>query len=309
VQNNRVALTGASGTLGRAIIKQFDDRKDVDLVALSRRKIATGRFTNCIVELDRREEIENALRDFVPNIFIHAAATGMQQPRPDEAILRKVNVDLPVRVAEMACELGCHFAFVSSGLAYKDQGRPLREDDPLGTAHPYGASKAEAEKQLRVLAQDRHLRLTIVRPFSFTGEGDFGSKLFPSLLRAAAEKKPFDMTSGEQVRDHAAVNDIARGVIAAALREDNERVRIFNLGSGETRSLRELVVDMVRALNLDVDLRFGARDLSPQEQMFMVADITRAKDELAWQPRETIAHAVWQLARASFSTLKLSEPR
>ena len=291
--------------LGRAIIKQLGARADVDLVAISRRKISVGRFTNRVVDLEQREEVANALRDFSPNIFIHAAATGMQQPRPDEATLRKVNVDLAVRVAEVSRELDCHFIFVSSGLAYKDQGRPLREDDPLGTAHPYGASKAEAEKRL----QDRHLRLTIVRPFSFTGEGDFGSKLFPSLLRSASENKPFEMTSGEQVRDHASVNDIARGVIAAALRKDEERVRIFNLGSGETRTLRELVLEVVRALKLDVDLRFGARELSPHEQKFMVADTTRAKEQLDWRPQETIAHAVWELARSSFPTLKLSEPR
>ncbi len=312
MQNNRVALTGASGMLGRAIIKQLADRSDVALLALYRSQPpkSASHITNRIVDLDQREEIEHALHEFEPTVLIHAAATGMQQPRPDKATLRRANVELPARLAEAASALdGCHFVHVSSGLAYKDQGRPLREDDPLGTTHSYGASKAEAEKRLGSIAQDRHLHLTILRPFSFTGEGDVGTRLFPSLLRSALEKKPFEMSAGNQVRDHASVNDIASGAIAAALKRSDNQVRVFNLGSGGTRTLRELVLFVVHALNIDVDLLFGAREYSPHEQMFMAADITRASRELGWKPRENIAQAVWELARSSFPSLKIGNPK
>ena len=295
MQNNRVALTGASGMLGRAIIKELAARDDVALLALYRN------------HLEQRGEIEKALRDFAPTVLIHAAATGMQQPRPDEATLRKVNVDLATRVAQVVSDLpNCRLVQVSSGLAYKDQGRPLREDDPLGTTQIYGASKAEAENQLRSIVQDRHLVLTIVRPFSFTGEGDFGTRLFPSLLRSALEKKPFEMSAGDQVRDHSSVNDIARGVISAALlQSEDHQVRVFNLGSGDTRTLRELVLSVVKMFRIDVDLRFGARAHSAHEQMFMAADTTRAGRELGWQVQENVAHAVLELARSSFPALKI----
>ena len=312
MQNNRVALTGASGMLGRAIIKELADRSDTSLLAIYRSHSppSTGNITNCIVDLDRPDEIASVLRGFHPTVLIHAAATGMQQPGPDEATLRKVNVELPARLAEAASALdGCHFVHISSGLAYKDQGRPLREDDPLETMHPYGACKAEAEGRLQSIARDRHLHLTILRPFSFTGEGDFGTRLFPSLLRSAIEKKPFEMSAGDQVRDHASVNDIARGVIAAAFAQAERQPAIFNLGSGDTRTLRELVISVTQDLSIDVDVRFGARPYSPHEQMFMAADITSAGRELGWRPRENIAQAVWELANSSFPALKIDNPK
>jgi UDP-glucose 4-epimerase len=312
VQNNRVALTGASGMLGRAIIKQLANRSDTSLLAIYRTDPppSAGNITNCMANLDRPDEIARALHEFNPTVLIHTAATGMQQPRPDETTLRKVNVELPARLAEAASALdGCHFVHISSGLAYKDQGRPLREDDPLDTIHPYGASKAEAEGKLRAAAQDRHLHLTILRPFSFTGEGDFGTRLFPSLLRGALEKKPFEMSAGDQVRDHATVNDIARGVIAAAFAHSKQQPAIFNLGSGDTRTLRELVISVTRDLSIGVDVRFGARAYSPHEQMFMAADITSASRKLGWQPRENIAQAVWELASSSFPALKIDKPK
>lgn len=312
MQNNRVALTGASGMLGRAIIKQLANRSDTSLLAIYRTDPppSAGNITNCMANLDRPDEIARALHEFNPTVLIHTAATGMQQPRPDETTLRKVNVELPARLAEAASALdGCHFVHISSGLAYKDQGRPLLEDDPLDTTHPYGASKAEAESKLRSVAQDRRLHLTILRPFSFTGEGDFGTRLFPSLLRSALEKKPFEMSAGDQVRDHASVNDIARGVIAAAFAHSEQQPAIFNLGSGDTRTLRELVLSVTQDLGIDVDVRFGARAYSPHEQMFMAADITSASRNLGWQPRENIAQAVWELARISFPSLKIDNPK
>ena len=68
--------------------------------------------------------------------------------------MKKINIELPVRLAEAVSQItNCCFVHISSGLAYKDQGRPLREDDPLATLHPYGASKAEAEKRLQAVAE------------------------------------------------------------------------------------------------------------------------------------------------------------
>jgi nucleoside-diphosphate-sugar epimerase len=264
-----------------------------------------------IFDPNRAEALREMLSAFRPTSFIHTAATGMQQPRPDASVLHEVNAELPARLAEVVRQVpNCRVVHISSGLAYRDQGRPLLEQDPLTTDHPYGASKAEAEHRLQTLVMEHPFPLTILRPFSFTGEGDVGSRLFPSLLRSASEKRAFEMSSGEQVRDHSHVNDIARGVIAAALSDARHtEPQIFNLGSADTRKLRDVVTAVVDQLGLDIDLRLGARPNSPDEPMFLVADTRRARTELNWQPAESVVQAVWQLASTSFPSLKLREPR
>ena len=201
------------------------------------------------------------LKRFDATAVIHTAATGMQIPRPDAETLTEINVHLPVRLAEVVSQLpDCSFVHVSSGLAYKDQGRPLREEDPLDTKHPYGASKAQAEARLRGLAEQSGVLLTIVRSFSFTGPGDFGTRLFPSLLIHAVEQKRFGMSTGDQVRDHSSVDDIAMGVTAAALQTAASRKpQAFNLGAGDTRTLRELVTSVIDQLGLNIEIEFGAR--------------------------------------------------
>ena len=310
---HRVVLTGASGMLGRSILRQLVDRKDASVLALYRKSLPLERTANIqhrVVDFSRPDEVDGLLREFRPTVLIHSAATGMQIPRPGHAALREVNVELPVRLAEAASRIeNCSFVQVSSGLAYRDQGRPLRENDPLGTYHAYGATKAEAEERLQAMAR-KTLPLIIVRPFSFTGEGDFGTRLFPSLLRSAAAQQPFEMSTGNQVRDHSSVDDIAQGVIAAAFQAipNPSESPVFNLGAGDTRTLRELVEAVIDQLGLKVDVRFGVRSKGAHEPRFMVADPTRAQTELQWNRRENIAHAVWRLARTSLPSLYIKEP-
>ena len=299
--------------LGRAIIKQLADRKDVSVLAFYRAdgpKRHAPNIRQALTDLNDAGKVAALLEEFKPTLLIHSAATGMQHPRPDAEALSEVNVKLPVRMAEAVGRLSdCSFLHISSGLAYREQGRPLREDDPLETAHPYGASKAQAEKELKSLTSKSNIHLTIIRPFSFTGEGDFGTRLFPSLLQHAAAGIPFEMSTGDQIRDHSSVDDIAAGIIAAAgLTTQANSVSIYNLGSGDTRKLRDLVESVIEQLQLKVEVRLGAKAPSAGEPMFMVPDLSRVQRALGWRAQENVAHAVWRLAQTSFPALKVREP-
>ena len=310
----RIVLTGASGTLGRAILRHLAGRMDISVLALYRESQSAPAAENisaATCDLSSCEGIALLLEKFGPTAVIHAAATGMQIPRPDAKTLTEINVLMPMRLAEIAAHLpDCSFVHVSSGLAYQDQGRLLHEEDALETKHPYGASKAEVERRLLGLARQSDLALTIVRPFSFTGPGDFGTRLFPSLLACATEQRRFEMSAGDQVRDHSSVDDIAMGMAAAAILPRTTRApRVFNLGKGDTRTLRELVTSVIDQLDLKVDIQFGARPHASDEPMFMVPDTTRARKIWGWAARENLAHAVWRLARQSFPALKLQEPK
>ena len=303
--------------LGQAILRYLAGREDVVVLALYRsgsggcRTPSLPFLATATCDLGKDEEVAAVLKDFRPTAVIHAAATGMQIPRPDAKTLTEINVRMAVRLAEVVSRLDRRsFVHVSSGLAYRDQGRPLRETDPLDPKHPYGVSKAQAETELGRVANQAGLPLTIVRPFSFTGEGDFGTRLFPSLLACAAEQKRFDMSAGDQVRDHSSVDDIAAGVTAAALfRPAPRRPEVFNLGAGDTRTLRELVTSVIDQLGLNIDIQFGARPHADGEPMFVVPDMTRTRKMLNWKTSENVAHAVWRLARHSFPSLNVREPR
>jgi nucleoside-diphosphate-sugar epimerase len=312
----RIVLTGASGTLGRNFLDLVRGDDGVDILLLLRdssRVAEAARPDRCIrVDFTDPQEIVRAVESFAPTAFVHAAAAGMDFPRPEWFDLIRFNVDASINCCQAAAQLpGCRFVYIGTGLGYRDLGRPLREDDPLDTLHPYGASKAAADIIVRSAASEFGAPLTVLRPFSFTGNWDDRSRLFPSLLRAAREGVPFELSAGEQIRDHCSALDIASGILAAicAERPPKDKAHIYNLGSGSATPLRALIENVAAEIGLDVSLKFGARPYLRYEPMYLVADIATARRELNWVPKHNLAYAVWQLARESFPELNLREPR
>jgi nucleoside-diphosphate-sugar epimerase len=314
-KSERIVLTGASGTLGRNFLDLVRHDESIEVLLLlrqgSRMPVLAGRVRCEYVDFSDLSTALPAMRAFSPTCVVHAAASGMVMPKPKWFSLIHFNVSVTVDICELVSKFpGCQFIYISTGLAYRNQGRPLAESDALDTLHAYGASKAAADILVRSAAAEFEVPLTVIRPFSFTGLWDDRTRLFPSLLRAAVENAPMKLSPCDQVRDHCSARDIAEGLIAAMRTGGGakEFSRIYNLGSGSMTPLRQVIESVVSQLNLKVNLEFGARGYSNFEPACLVADIDAAEKDLGWAPRHNLAHAVWQLARESFPQLSLTKP-
>ena len=310
----RVLVTGASGTLGYNIVRELGRVHPETRVQVLMRSLDATLFEdlpNIVLEqVDMADFAATAaaVQRFQPNAIIHCAASGVRPSRIGWFEQIHLNVSATVALFHAACDVpDCHFIHISTGLVYSGQDRPCREHDPIDTLHPYGASKAAADCLLRAGAERLKRHLTVVRPFSFTGLHDGGDRLFPSLLRAASEGRRFPMSAGTQIRDFCAVQDVVEGIVMMLEEGTLPGRDIFNLGSGQSVSLRGIVGSVCRQLGLVVELELGAMPFHPQEPMNLVADIHLA-ESLGWKPRTNLAYAVWQLAQAHFPQLHLKQP-
>jgi len=302
-----------SGQLGRHLVREFGAWPEAELLAIVRDGTLLESELKLLkvahVDFSKPASLMAAILNFNPTAIVHCAATGMQQPWPAWSDLVQLNVNASVTMCEAAARVpGCVLIHVSSGLAYRDQGRPLREDDPLDSTHPYGATKAAADILVRACAAKEQVPLVVARPFSFSGEGDTGSRLFPRLLKNAAIQQPFELNAPEEVRDYCATSDIARGIALAVSqrRELPAEPQVFNFGTGNGSSLHQLVKETLSELGLHVKL--SVANPGPIKPRFLVADIARAKSLLGWSPKIRFAHAIWELARSSYPELKMIEP-
>jgi nucleoside-diphosphate-sugar epimerase len=311
----RVLITGVTGTLGFNILRQLAERPNLHITAPVRRMIPQlGAFAG------RAEFIEHELEDVAhtaqiferarPDVILHCAASGLRPPKGTWFDLMQFNVVTAMRLFQMNCRFNhdSHFIYISTGLVYQGQDRPLVESDPIETLHPYGASKAAADSMLQAAAAEFGRRLTIVRPFAFTGPHDGGGRLFPEILRSAVEGCTMPLTDGKQVRDFCAVQDIARAVVTCVEREPKKNIEKFNLGSGQQVPLREMIEQVCEAIGLKTKLEFGKVKRNPLEPSYLVADISHARKELDWEPRIPLAEAVWELAQEVAPQLKLKRP-
>jgi nucleoside-diphosphate-sugar epimerase len=274
---------------------------------------AKGLIEVCPVNLSDSAEVGRIVRAIRPDIVVHCAAIGLTTRANDWSELVETNIRIAVNVVEAASmSPGCHLIHISTGLVYRDLGRPLTERDPIGNTHPYAATKGAADLLVQATAEELGQRVTIVRPFSFTGPGEHPDRLFSSLLRGAATRIPVKLTDGTQIRDHCSLEDIVSGIYQIMMSprppSGGTLVEVFNFGSGKLSSLKEMITDVIEQLHLDVELHFGGRPSDLRAQRFLVANIDKAKNVLGWKPVYTLSYAVWALAKEIAPELTLVEP-
>jgi UDP-glucose 4-epimerase len=313
----KILVTGGSGTLGFNILKRLADDERYQVVA-PLRNLQSGAVQTLS---DKVQFIQHDLSDAIhtaqifervnPTVIVHCAASGLRPPRASWFELMQFNVVSTMRLFQMNCRLDhdSHFIYVSTGLAYREQTRPLTEEDPLETLHPYGASKAASDLMLQAASAEFKRKLTILRPFAFTGLHDGGKRLFPLILEAAATGKRLGLTPGTQIRDFCSVNDIASAVVQVLECQQKPLIEKFNLGSGLRIPLRKMIEQVCEDLQLKVDLDFGESEMHPYEPNFSVANTAHAKQQLGWEPRTRLTYAIWELAQEITPSLKLKRPQ
>jgi len=209
--------------------------------------------------------------------------------------------------------------FSSSATVYGNPASvPVREDFPLSATNPYGRSKLMVEEILRDLARvDDSWHIALLRYFNpvgahasgLIGEDPAGipSNLMPYLSQVAvgrlAELQIFGgdypTLDGTGVRDFIHVVDLARGHIAALdwLRQ-HSRVHTFNLGTGQGKSVLEMVHAFEAVSDRSVPHRIVERRAGDIAQCY--ADVSCAERELGWKAQHGITEMCrdawhWQL--------------
>ena len=127
------------------------------------------------------------------------------------------------------------------------------------------------------------------RIFFLFGEREDPNRLVPSVIRSLLSGEPAVCFNGDKLRDFLYVKDIAAAFVDV-LRSELEGP--LNIASGEPMSLRDLLLKIGSQLGGTDLIRFEHRASKKVEPNRIVADVTRLKEELKWQPRYTLERAL-----------------
>ncbi|AEG31678.1 UDP-glucose 4-epimerase GalE [Thiomicrospira cyclica] len=213
------------------------------------------------------------------------------------------NVSGSVALFEVMAEFGCkRVVFSSSATVYGDpKSVPIREDFPLSTTNPYGASKLMVENILRdVFASDSDWSIGLLRYFNPIGAHESGligedpngipNNLMPFVSQVAVGQREklsvfggdYDTVDGTGVRDYIHVVDLAKGHVAA-LRKLMQQPGLVtvNLGTGRGYSVLEMVKAFEQASGKAVPYEIVARRPGDVAQCY--ADPSYAFEMLGWK--------------------------
>lgn len=251
----RVVVTGATGFIGRHVIKELAGF-DADVVAVSRRNDVSLHGPAEYVSLDILDAPTDAYERLGrPDILIHLAWGGL----PNYRSLHHFETEMPAhyRFLKSMVEGGLPAMLVAGTcFEYGMQSGCLGEELPTLPDNPYGFAKDTLRRQLQFLQQTHPFALTWTRLFYLFGEGQAGNSLYPQLRNATLRGDPvFNMSGGEQLRDYLPVEDVARYIVALAMQRQD--VGVVNLCSGRPISVRSLVEQWIADHRWNIALNFG----------------------------------------------------
>ena len=231
-------------------------------------------------------ELIRVFQNHSPQIIFHLAAfaripLGIKNP----VKACTVNTMGTCNLLQLAREFDVkRFIFSSTSSVYGLKNEPpLKEDYPRDCLNPYSVTKAAAEDLCQMYTSLYGLETVIFRYFNVYGERQPAGGQYAPVIgifqKQAREGKAMTITGdGEQRRDFTYVKDVVEANMLALTPQNEKAIgEIFNIGAGNNYSVNE-IADMIGGGRSYIDAREG-------EARVTLADISKARDILGWEPR------------------------
>jgi UDP-glucose 4-epimerase len=292
-----IGVTGASGFMGSVLVPRLarlHDRPDLRVRAMTRT------ISPVLGHESRVEWMQGDLasyRDcasFVAGLdaIVHLAHTNTpltsNKDLPSDAA---TNVVPTVTLLQAVRDGGTtpHVVYASTGgaLYRADDRRPVSEESPVEPTTSYGIQKLMGEHYLRLAAREGWITATVLRignPYGVLLPPERRQSFIGVALGQILEGKPVRVFGAiDNVRDYVHLDDVMRMFDLTI--EQRESFEIYNVGSGEGRSVREVLelLDGFCDTGFEVVHEPSTADalrLPP----WIVLDVGKARRKLGWSP-------------------------
>jgi nucleoside-diphosphate-sugar epimerase len=205
--------------------------------------------------------------------------------------LQNRNVAYALDAVEAAARMGCHtFVGAGSQAEYGRVGGKLTPDTPTHPETGYGIAKLCAGQMSRVECESLGMDHIWVRILSVYGPGDSDATMVTGVIQTLLCGKKPSLTAGEQLWDYLYAADAARAFRLIA--EQGKSGKIYPLGGGSARPLREYVEEIRDAIDPTLPLGFGEVPYSPLQVMRLEADISALQADTGFAPTTSFAHGI-----------------
>ncbi len=299
----KVLIFGIGGFVGHYLAQEFLNAgyevygSDVNQLGILLENID---FTQ--VDLMDSENVLRLVTNYNPDMIINLAAissVGLSWNIPQTTMMVNVVGALNIMEAARKQDVMPKIMFIGSSEEYETSDKPISEKTKLNANNPYGISKMTQEKFAELYREQYGMKVYCVRPFNHTGIGQRDSFVLPSFCKQVAEIEKSGKSGVIKVgnlvakRDFSHVKDIVRAY--RMIIESSDCTKIYNVGSGQTHSLDEMLNYIVGLCNQKITVMVDLDRFRPVDTSEICCDRSLITTELGWIPEYTVFDALKEM--------------
>lgn len=308
-----ILVTGGAGYIGSVTVSALLDKGHgvvvVDDLSTGHRPAVPAAASFVQADIADHDTVLRTIEEHAVDAVMHfAAASLVGESMRDPIKYYRNNVSGSVALLGTVLAGGVkRFVLSSTAALYgTPDSVPIAETAAIRPESVYGETKHAIERLLSWLAQTKGLGYAALRYFNAAGaseaqgeDHDPETHLIPIVLQVAAGTRPhvgvfgsdYPTPDGSAVRDYVHVLDLAAAHVLAIEAIEPGSERAYNLGSGAGFSVRQ-VIDTCRTVT-GHDLPEVAAPRRAGDPPILIADSSKARSELGWQPQhESLASMV-----------------
>lgn len=286
----RIIITGATSMIGMVAINAWLGNTDAVIYAVVRKGSARRQRiprSERVIIIECDIEAYDQLPQLIGtncDIFYHFAwkATGGREIRNTAIVQQEQNIRFALDALKAAKALGCtKFIGAGSQAEFGPLDLPqISPDSPTNPVEAYGVAKLAAGKLVRMQAELWGMDCLWVRIFSVYGKFDAPHTLVSSTMHKLLHGEECAFTAASQRWDY--LNEKDAGIAFYLIGANASGNKVYCLGSGHARPLKEYIKEMRDMIAPNAELGFGKLPYPPHPVMNLCADISALQQDTGW---------------------------
>ena len=300
----KAVITGATGTIGRALVKICIEAGYEVLTVVHREspraselesiehcsvlRLNLNEYCQAMEEMERR-----GLDSTGYELFFHLAWMAPFGKERDNLDVQLDNIRAALAAVRFAKALGCS-KFIGTG-SQAEYGRVegiLSPETPTFPETGYGITKLCTGQLTRLSCEQLGMRHIWCRVLSVYGPYDRDQTLISYAVIQMMKNEETEFSPCNQMWDYIYSEDAARAILLAG--QKGESGKTFMIGSGEVHPLKEYIQKIAIITEYKQIIGFGKRPYNDKQVMFLQADTTGLK-EIGYSPKVSFDEGIHHL--------------